>query len=79
MPEIDPFLLPFLLFFFVPSLSSLLSLKIVKLWAIGVPRYFHSRLNTFDAIVVVISIIELLLTEIGGFDPIGLSVLRFVI
>lgn len=51
---------------------------LLKLWGMGFWQYWTSRLNCFDALIVVISLIEIGVVEGAGLPTIGLSVLRSV-
>ena len=49
---------------------------LVKMYALGVQKYFDSMFNRFDSFVVVFSIVEIILTHTDVMDPLGVSVLR---
>eukprot|EP00051_Salpingoeca_urceolata_P017838 m.246032 g.246032 ORF g.246032 m.246032 type:complete len:1856 (-) comp19058_c0_seq4:42-5609(-) len=51
---------------------------LLKLWALGPWQYWRSNFNRFDAVVVILSIIEVVLTYGFDFNPIGFSVLRSI-
>eukprot|EP00058_Branchiostoma_floridae_P016681 XP_002602169.1 hypothetical protein BRAFLDRAFT_97985 [Branchiostoma floridae] len=58
---------------------SLFSLEmVVKMYALGWQAYQVSLFNRFDCFVVISSIIEIILTETGVIQPLGVSVLRCV-
>lgn len=48
-----------------------------KFYALGFKQYWYSKFNAFDAVVVFLSILELVLVEGFNYQPIGLSVLRY--
>eukprot|EP00054_Salpingoeca_dolichothecata_P028079 m.210181 g.210181 ORF g.210181 m.210181 type:complete len:1539 (-) comp26120_c1_seq2:53-4669(-) len=49
-----------------------------KLWALGPRNYILSKFNIFDAVVVFLSLLELILVEGADQKPIGFSVLRCI-
>ena len=49
---------------------------LMKMYALGLPKYFGSMFNRFDSFVVVFSIIEIILIHTNVLSPIGVSVLR---
>lgn len=49
-----------------------------KLWAFGPSLYWEYRFNRYDAFVVGVSVVELVITESTGVDSLGLGVLRCV-
>ena len=49
---------------------------LIKMYALGLRRYFGAMFNRFDFCVVILSIIEIILTECHVMDPLGVSVLR---
>jgi len=49
---------------------------LVKMYAVGMVKYFGSMFNRFDSFVVVFSIIEIILIRADVMDPLGVSVLR---
>ncbi|CAG7818987.1 unnamed protein product [Allacma fusca] len=51
---------------------------LVKMYCLGLAKYFRSLFNRFDTLVVISSITEMQLTERQIIPPIGLSVLRCV-
>ncbi|XP_066283363.1 voltage-dependent L-type calcium channel subunit alpha-1D-like isoform X4 [Branchiostoma lanceolatum] len=50
----------------------------IKMYALGWQAYQVSLFNRFDCFVVISSIIEIILTETGVIQPLGVSVLRCV-
>jgi len=48
----------------------------VKIYALGVRKYFDVMFNRFDSSVVVLSIVEIILIQTDVMNPIGVSVLR---
>ena len=49
---------------------------LVKIYALGLRKYFDSMFNRFDSFVVVFSIVEIILIRTNVMDPLGISVLR---
>lgn len=50
----------------------------VKIWALGALQYWSFKFNRFDAVVVIISILEIVSVETVDAQPMGLSVFRSV-
>jgi len=48
----------------------------VKIYALGLQKYFDSMFNRFDSFVVIFSIVEIILIQTDVMDPLGVSVLR---
>ena len=51
---------------------------VFKLWALGPGLYWHDPFNRFDAIVVVLSTIEIALFELFGLPGFGVAVFRAI-
>ncbi|XP_028397956.1 voltage-dependent L-type calcium channel subunit alpha-1D-like [Dendronephthya gigantea] len=51
---------------------------LLKIYCLGRTGYFGSLFNRFDCIVVLGSLLELVITELTGLPPVGISVFRCV-
>jgi len=49
---------------------------LLKLYGLGIHRYYMSLFNRFDCLVVVLSIVEIILVKTHVMNPFGISVLR---
>jgi len=48
----------------------------IKMYGLGLRKYFSSMFNRFDALVVVFSVIEIILIRTTNMPQLGVSVLR---
>jgi len=59
----------------VAFLCLFISEMLIKMWGLGLDRYFHSSFNKFDCLVIAGSVFELIYTSWSP-QSFGLSVLR---
>lgn len=61
----------------IAFLCLFISEMMIKMWGLGLERYFHSSFNKFDCIVIAASIFELFYSKVSANNQsFGLSVLR---